>query len=482
VKSLIVAHGDYRHVAGKRNVPQELMKPHPKYLDDRWAHSMYWSGPRGGSLSPGATFADDLYGRNIVAGANYDKGIRPDFTFQPPGTNLALAKEFSPLISPGYRFAIDPSITRDFDNGTGGAADGAYINKADDGADDVPGSSIFNQKYPYFDVAEVEDFRYDDRFTFNFAPNRMVAGPVMFGSIATAVQANAPWTCLLFRPNVSDESPHLGEPGNGLQYTGDVTSKDGMAIPQFTTEQGDRQLPGDHMWLDYFWMPVVQPYPVSEPFSTAGKVNLNYQMSPFTHITRATALHAVFKGERLLAIPTNAGGSYKTQTNAKGWRKKIDADETLEQWEEKFRDGEIFTSGSQICEMFLYPKGEGVKYDAQGRSIRNFWEEHGLTGDNTLESPYNGIYPRVTTKSNVFKIYMTVQALQKVRSTPVDSFVAGPEKDQVTAEYRGSAVIERYIDPNSEEIPNYKADLAMREPSIDFFYRWRVINVQQFSP
>ena len=45
--------------------------------------------------------------------------------------------------------------------------------------------------------------------------------------------------------------------------------------------------PPDHLFLDLFWMQVVEPYAISEPFSTAGKVNLNYQMLPFRNIRRA---------------------------------------------------------------------------------------------------------------------------------------------------------------------------------------------------
>jgi hypothetical protein len=32
-------------------------------------------------------------------------------------------------------------------------------------------------------------------------------------------------------------------------------------------------------------MPVVEPYAISEPLSVAGRVNLNYQIVPFTNIT-----------------------------------------------------------------------------------------------------------------------------------------------------------------------------------------------------
>ena len=61
-------------------------------------------------------------------------------------------------------------------------------------------------------------------------------------------------------------------------------------------------------------MPTVEPFPISDPFSTMGKVNLNYEMMPFTHVKRATALHAVLKSERLLAIPNQNADDYKKLT------------------------------------------------------------------------------------------------------------------------------------------------------------------------
>ena len=37
------------------------------------------------------------------------------------------------------------------------------------------------------------------------------------------------------------------------------------------------------IWLDLFNMPVAESYPISEPLSTAGRVNMNYQIVPFTY-------------------------------------------------------------------------------------------------------------------------------------------------------------------------------------------------------
>jgi len=59
-------------------------------------------------------------------------------------------------------------------------------------------------------------------------------------------------------------------------------------------------------------MPVVEPYAISEPFSTAGKVNMNYQIAPFNYITRNTALRGVFCGSMIVAandqfVPSKTG-------------------------------------------------------------------------------------------------------------------------------------------------------------------------------
>ena len=126
-------------------------------------------------------------------------------------------------------------------------------------------------------------------------------------------------------------------------------------------------------------------------FSTAGKINLNYRIAPFSYIKRATGMHAVLKSERMLAIPSDAGSTYKDYASASsntGWRHYIDARETLRQFETKFNKGEVFRIGSEICEQFLIPRGKTVN------TIRNFWDDHLLTGDNTLERPYANIYPR----------------------------------------------------------------------------------------
>ncbi len=488
VTSLVVAHGDVRHVATKRNVPSELFRLHPRVRRTRAAHSLSWAiYPKSTTLGRHGTFAMELHNRSL-ADVKYDPEMEPDFCWDPTRERK---KDYAPLLADGYDFPIDPSITRDFDNGIGGCTDGAYINKPDDGADDVPGSSIFNQKFPYFEAGEWRKGEsYEDRNLENFNPNRMVPSGVMFGSLPSASQAGAPWTTLLFRPNVARDghlkrNAHLGEAGNGLRHTGDLTTVDGFETPQMRSIYKDEELPPDHIWLDFFWMPIVEPYPISEPFATSGKINLNYQMLPFSYIKRATGLAAVFKSERVLGIPNSAGRRYKDGSDSghEGWHHPVDLDfkkGTFAQWEHKFEQGKVFRTATEICEMFLYPKDEDVSWDEDSKGIRRWWDKHRLSGDNTIEQPYANIYPRVTTKSNTFKVYMTVQTLQKVRGTPVNEFVVG--QDQVSGEYRGSAVIERFLDPTDRDIPDYKNErIENTAESLEQFYRYRVVNVRQFA-
>jgi uncharacterized protein (TIGR02600 family) len=266
-------------------------------------------------------------------------------------------------------------------------------------------------------------------------------------------------------------------------------------------------------------MPVVEPYPISEPFATAGKVNLNYQIAPFTYITRKTALRSVLQSVKITAInPTtttndtgNMGAappkpySYSPQLsvaykqpgtnndnddagdpnmrNGGGMgvcvRRNIDLDDTLKQID-YLRFGlpggspvnKPFIAASEICDIPLIPAdlptvGNAVPYNIHSQIrgatptgydaiLAGFWYGggssgqafgHRLTGDNSLERPYSMIYPRLTTKSNTYTVHVRVQTLKKSNTTPVSVFKDGV--DQVTGEFRGSFVIERYLDPGT---------------------------------
>jgi uncharacterized protein (TIGR02600 family) len=258
-------------------------------------------------------------------------------------------------------------------------------------------------------------------------------------------------------------------------------------------------------------MPVVEPYPISEPLSTAGRINMNYQIVPFTYIERSTGVRAVLKSERLPVLPDSAASIYKTASvtaagphNTWDFRMPINLDQTLLGFDNYFATNkDIFRSASQICDMFLYPLHDapttsttGPTWDSANANINNFWNgntsgtsytvtstgtspTHYLTGDNSRERPYTTIYPRLTTKSNTF--------LKKVTgSTPT---TWDETKDQVTGQYRGSSTIERYVDTNDTTLPDFTdttktAAITSTQvgTALDSWYKFRVVSTRQFAP
>lgn len=549
VISMIPRHGDIRHLTGRAFVPKELWRLHPLAdqsllsgpiqardrngtPDARYglkAHSLMFSNPYGSSETPPGEAASELQGLGGALGATFlsefdeidtlneyvdgdrsyakvdygNTGFEPDMTFNPE-EDEKIDKNNDGFLSaevkkrPGMEnIAYDPALTRDFDNGTGAARDGAYANKADDGADPLRLEEARFGKVPYFNVDKAEEFDYRSRFDkgqvdATFSPNQMIPSPVMFGSLPNMLQANVPWSTLLFRPDLQsneDDRIHFGRRGVAMEENFNIIDESGNEL-----EVGAIYAP-DHLWLDLFWMPIVDPFPISEPLSTLGKVNMNYEMIPYNYIKRATAMHAVLKSERLLAIPDSDSRTYKEPGKSSGDHYyKINAEETLKQFDARFAGGQAFITESEICENFLYPAGpdapefdgEEIRTDANGQddsqeNIRVWWDNRKLTGDNSLERPYANIYGRLTTKSNTFTVHMTVQVLRKARSSAPNKWEEG--KDRVTSTYRGSAVIERFIDPN-RELPEYLGfDANPNElPRLDNYYEYRVVNTKEFSP
>ncbi|MCB1210077.1 MAG: hypothetical protein KDK97_12150, partial [Verrucomicrobiales bacterium] len=301
---------------------------------------------------------------------------------------------------------------------------------------------------------------------------------------------------------------------------------------------GESVSPADHNLLELFWMPVVEPYAISEPLSTAGKINMNYQMLPFAHIRRATALHALMKGEMFQAIPNGDYSDARTALKGFGpngttaptfrdetavgqdkyWHRSIVIDRfkgdsptapitgTLAQFDERFecrtglpspRMRGIFRTPSQICEVHLLPSlvpdPKGVAgtnldptkigtYAARNSAMANFWTAHSVTGDNTREAPYSNLYARLTTRSNTFRVHVRAETVRKARSSDPAKF--DPVRDSVAGEYRGSFLIERYIDVNdkSRPLPDYTKDDLASVPPLESFYRFRVLESKRFSP
>jgi uncharacterized protein (TIGR02600 family) len=395
----------------------------------------------------------------------------------------------------------------DFDTGIGDFPDGPYCGKADEGnvvqvwydKTKKPGEPGWqNWVEPYF------TWVYNAPMDTYFSPNRQIPSPVMFGSLL-APQADwdkAGWKTLLFCPNPTSVDPNIDP--TGPNHPGSLN-------------------PPDHLFLDLFSMPVVEPYAISEPFSTDGKVNLNYQLMPFGYITRSTALRAALHSLRVTAIPngltkvtTTANGSatelcYKTTNqqgvaNPENLRYLVDRDETVKGFDGFFDDFKtnknkgFFKSASQICERFFYPKGQPNKYNAKivyqanETAIKNWWKTCTVTGDNVREKPYSDLYSRITTKSNTYTVHYRVQSL---RQRPYSGNAGGEaayyrtwdeSRDQVLSEYRGHTTIERYLDPVDTRLdsnPNATSSatkINVHKDSLEDAYRFRVIYNKRFSP
>jgi hypothetical protein len=474
IKSVELRHGDARIVAGRAKVePGELFEEHRYYSDNRaMAHSQ----------------------TNSVGTGYYGAAIEKEYLILPglPGNNPYNGKAPLPF---SVEKSKDVQNYGDFDNGAGLMIDGPYINKPDEGNTHSLKTKFVKEigdiwearrnygEFPYFnreDLHEAGGPAY-------FSPNRILSGPGMFGSLPTGVNDDEPWRTLLFRPAMNQ----AGEAGFFRHPGGDT--------------------PPDHLIMDLFWMPVVEPYAISEPLSTAGKINLNFQIVPFLHIDRSTALRGVFRSEMMVCIPNSwhldykhnfgRGRGYHWRDNPYGGalqgkrlRSVIREDDTLKQFTERFDDGNnIFKSSTEICEIHLIPeevssrlglgnKGAVGSYTPTVDEMENgkYWKDHSLVGDNSRERPYANIQTRVTTKSNTFLVHYRAQVLKQARrDEPVDYGSWTPELDTVQAEYRGSSLVERYVNPDAKDIPDF-AHGALE--GLDSFYRYRVVNPRRFSP
>lgn len=424
VRTVLPADGDYRLIATQTTVSNTVFKPHPFYTT---ATKMMASN-LSNSNNPDAEQGNDLTGK-YFSNVNYLK-------FDIPSNAVA---------------ADRPDVTGDFDTGLPMSVDGPYINKPDEG--NIYRLQGNNANIPYFANNESQ---YDPGAA-NFSPNRIMPSPGMFGSLPTRINAGKPWQTLLFRPQTTHPSALTG--------------------------------PKDYLFLDLFWMPVVEPYAVSDRFSTAGKINMNYQVLPFTYINRSSGLQALFKGEKVAAVKnadyTGSGfkASAKTalpSTNTTESRYLIDSDQTLTQFQTKFDSGEVFRSAAEICDMHIVPK---MNPSLTPATMPTFWTSTAtVTGENMRERIYTTLYPRLTTKSNTYTVHFRTQTLKKTPTSTQGIWTEG--KDVITGEYRGSTTIERFIDANNTAIPDYAGNptTISTQPTLDKFYKWRVVENRQFAP
>jgi uncharacterized protein (TIGR02600 family) len=499
------------------SVPPAAFSAHPLYgTATNMAHNLFvdnWDTVIGNT--------NPSYFARLIKNAGYSTfgspagAARYHFPLGPPELNGALTT----LGGPG-----------DWDNGFGAEPDGAYVNKADEGS--LPPYASPANYEPYY----AKGVSFANNVVASFSPNRMIPSPGMFGSLPTGVDAKNPkaWQTLLFQPG-------SGAGGAGISHPGEKNQP----------SVGD---PPDHLLLDLFWMPQAEPYPISEPYSTAGKINLNYEIQPFTYITRATALRSLFAGEEVAIMPDSLAGNYKndysgdtgygnTTANPPPANRKllvtamggtdpngdsrlpIDPDATLglsfsvaggssakdtynstdftstkdphatsdpqtgaSAWYDSVANQvRFFKSASEICEMFLVPQGYTWNQFSGASFNAHSWYkipggDFALVGDNTREKPYTDIYSRVTTRSNTFTVYYTVQSLNNAQPKNDTAQATWNESiGAVTGEYRGSTTLERYLDPD-ETMPDFQATGAAGTASLESYYKWRVLETHQFAP
>jgi len=439
VATWILPHGDYRTLFG----PTGQLKDYAQAKPGGIPHLRHFLG----------TFLRGMIGYNTTT------------TF---ADGIAMRPFWAPAMEPvaSYPSGLNaPWTFGDWDTGVPiGVPDGPLINKTDEG-------SLYQNKNLTLNPYLLEPGRSGDTQsspTINYhSANRQVPSAVMFGSLPTGLIEGAPWQTLLFRPAPA------GHPGAAD--------------------------PPDHLLLDLFWMPVVEPYAISEPFSTAGKVNMNYQMIPFTWVERSTALRAVLRDEKLLAVPDDEWSDSRRDAYNQGYAKKnggatetnpifkmpldLDLDQTLAPFRTRFQSGALFLSASEIAAIPLIPAGETAS------GIDDFWSRHRMTGDNLKERPYAHLYPRLTTRSNVYNVHYRVQSL---RYRPGDAPDVWDEtRGSVHAELRGNTLIERYIDMNRSDIPDYATEFPAPEgddgpddgpKSAESLYRFRVLSNKEFNP
>lgn len=462
VRSMVPANSDFRLLAAKPVIAASDFEPHRNYENSsiRLAHSL---------VEP---YDSTSIGMN-----------------EPAGLEMLLAlpaTSYLPRARPDVAFPHANSLSNgDWDNGIGLAADGPYSNMPDGGnarnlyggvtvpyfmstlETNAAGSNYDASGIDYANDPEGDGTIAKPWYSMNavftlFSPNRQIPSAGMFGSLPTGVKSGQPYQTLLFRPQVG----HAGF-----------------------------DAPRDHLWTDLFWMPVVEPYAISEPFSTAGKINMNYQIMPFRYITRYTAMAGLMRSERIPLIPTKAGfqmlhwstkkpfGGYKDPIHSgdglaladRPRRPLIDIPQTIAQFQTIFDGGDIFHSPSQICDLYLIPTGETLATV----SAAAFWTTRfALTGDNSRERPYTNLLGRLTTKSNTYTVHYRVQSLKQNPSSTPGTW--NEQKDRVLAESRGATLIERYINPNDKAIPDYPT--ATNPESLGSFYKWRVVNTRTFAP
>jgi uncharacterized protein (TIGR02600 family) len=385
-------------------------------------------------------------------------------------SGLDFGEQATPISAPGVASARlgGGSAIGDWSSPAGSMKDGASFPRPEAGLPTGVYGGFWSMGTQAFNYAVVQDA--------TFEPNRVVPSAGVLGGIL-APDANSnlqPWRTLLFS----------AWPAAGRSFS---DSGNGSPMGDHPGATGG---PPDHLFLDNFWMPAVEPYAISESMSTAGKVNLNFQIAPFTYIQRSTALRGALKPVMVAAVPdstvTPGVGTNGNQQNYKYGRAfdpiptpiryQLDLEQTVGEFAKRFGGGGVYKSATSVAEVPMIPLEQN---GSPISSLDSFWNNHRVTGDNLREQPYTAVLSRVTTQSNSYTVHMLVQAVKKVPGTPPDAFVPG--RDQITGEWRGSYQIERYIDSNDSAVQNTDfASVPLR--SLGPFYLFRILNTTQFAP
>jgi hypothetical protein len=423
------------------------------------------------SLHPKAdgsnAYAHSIISNPISGFGGYTPGSANGNTGTLAGLGAGKFHPFSYQPTPKVPFPASAAMANgDWDNGIGALPDGGFLNQADQGnlAARTDSDASFGYLTPYFSVHN----KISGVSTTFTSPSRMMPSPGMFGSLPSGFKRDQPWQTLLFR-----RQP--GHPGYGAANGGFINNP-------------------EYLLMDFFWMPVVEPYAISEPLSSAGKINMNTQIIPFTYIERDTGLHAVLKHERVISVPTaDYNGVYKNATSnqsafstSANYRRAVKIPETLRQFQQRFDNSDgtglyAFRTAAEICDMHIIPDDAAVNTATKASidsSMADYWATRALTGDNSRERIYTTLYPRLTTKSNTFTVHFRAQSLKKRAGTAAGTW--DESRDLVTGDYRGATTLERYVNPG-DAIPDYASD-PDAAPSLDTFYRWRLRAHRPFAP
>jgi hypothetical protein len=222
--------------------------------------------------------------------------------------------------------------------------------------------------------------------------------------------------------------------------------------------------------------------------ATAGKINLNDQIAPFTWLHRSTALRALLDDLRIPAIPASVANTYKSSGAPLAtviWN-PVDKDSTIAQIENRFAGGsaDAYLSESEICTVPLVPSLTPSPFStdvaATQAALGSFWSGGGgqLTGDNLRELPYAQLYGRLTTRSNSYTVHVRAQVLKKLSGDPNQN-VWNEGVDLVQGDWRGSYEIERYLDPAASAPIAASATTAGGQLGP---YRFRIVSARRFSP